>query len=651
MEFASDDDVKKLLLSYKHKSTSIKGTEKSKDIQESTIIDTKNWKKWCSLPGNNTLFKLRDYAKELNIEYNIDQLYSQNLYKNCKKGYINNLITNQCVLIDSPTGQKLLNKNNVVKLSFEKKILCQLITNALLKKDENSCPIQLQPIDGKCPSNLPYKFNTIDNKPCCFKVPGVQKFIGNIKKNIESKYFKFPYKLSEQQTKINEIQKTCQNINIYDILNKVRNIKNKSPQQICDIFHKTSIKKSWIEKQKKYFDSLPNHIQQILKDYTGQSYEIINEYLRTGYLNNNMLKLLKKYNTSESDLNSVFYDATNAILNAPVTENSIIVYRKNKDKKHFDGIENNIYENRGILSTSYSTRKWSGQFWNIITIPKGYSCLYAEYFSYNKGEKEILLPDKSMYYITQDFREMEMYHKSSNINTIFANHIILISQNNKFNSYINIQISDLLFIKELGGSTVASLVEYDDKNFVFKTAKTVGQLKTEILANRLYKAAGMNIPNVYPVYNENKLSGLILDYIDGSHKYSEKNINEIDKKYILHVLFENWDANQPDNHIVSKDGKVYLIDTGGTMQYRAQGDKKKFDENVTFDGIAKYASKFFQKYKNKEYLKKGICKEWKKVNQNKIMETLIENREFQTLENVEKIMKKRMENIDNYCKK
>jgi hypothetical protein len=145
-------------------------------------------------------------------------------------------------------------------------------------------------------------------------------------------------------------------------------------------------------------------------------------------------------------------------------------------------------------------------------------------------------------------------------------------------------ISEVKFVKGLGGSTGAELVEWNGKQFVRKQGASAAHLKSEAAADRLYQAVGMQVPD-FRLYEEGgkvyKLAefqpGITLDKAAGALKTQTE--ETIRQGFAMDALLGNWDVVglQSDNILI--DGpNVFRIDNGGALSFRAQGAKKTADQ-------------------------------------------------------------------------
>ena len=143
-------------------------------------------------------------------------------------------------------------------------------------------------------------------------------------------------------------------------------------------------------------------------------------------------------------------------------------------------------------------------------------------------------------------------------------------------------------VKSLGGSTGAKLVDFNGKKFVKKSGANPGHVQEEHTADTLYRILGANVPKAKLYDGKTKLA----EYVDGhtlnnlSGAEAQKAYGELRKHFVADALFGNWDVAglNLDNVLVDKSGKVYRIDNGGSLRYRAQGAKKtpeQFGSKVT----------------------------------------------------------------------
>ncbi|OBQ27658.1 MAG: hypothetical protein AN483_19600 [Aphanizomenon flos-aquae MDT14a] len=158
----------------------------------------------------------------------------------------------------------------------------------------------------------------------------------------------------------------------------------------------------------------------------------------------------------------------------------------------------------------------------------------------------------------------------------------------KNNSKFPDNLDNLVVVKKLGGTTGAQLVKdpVTGKQYVMKNGSSPEHLENEAIADSAYQALGINVPN-HKVYKD--ASGKptkLAEYVEGrdlaeinkNGTQQEKDLikSEIKKHFAADALLGNWDVVglEKDNIMLGNDGKVYRIDNGGSLGYRAQGAKK-----------------------------------------------------------------------------
>lgn len=127
------------------------------------------------------------------------------------------------------------------------------------------------------------------------------------------------------------------------------------------------------------------------------------------------------------------------------------------------------------------------------------------------------------------------------------------------------------FYKDPGGS-----------QWYVKTPKTGEHVAQDLLANRLYTLADVDVPFEKPVSLGNKpaIASMVLgSSVELGKLSSEKReiaLKKIREGFAVDAWLGNWDVvglNQ-DNVVLDNGNNAWRIDTGGTLEFRAQGDKK-----------------------------------------------------------------------------
>jgi SPP1 gp7 family putative phage head morphogenesis protein len=147
-------------------------------------------------------------------------------------------------------------------------------------------------------------------------------------------------------------------------------------------------------------------------------------------------------------------------------------------------------------------------------------------------------------------------------------------------------IDGLVEIRPLGGSTGATLVEdpVTGARFVLKRGASAKHLESEVLADTLYRAMGANVPDVR-LYKTATGPVKLARFIDGKTLAELRRtdpaayqaaLQTVRKDFAKDALLGNWDVigQEFDNILVDAGGKVWRIDNGGALLYRAQGQLK-----------------------------------------------------------------------------
>jgi len=128
-------------------------------------------------------------------------------------------------------------------------------------------------------------------------------------------------------------------------------------------------------------------------------------------------------------------------------------------------------------------------------------------------------------------------------------------------------------------------MSFGNWNFVVKKSLTnAEQLLVEFAVNNAYRAAGIRVPK-YKIYGEGDEMRMVGQWINGrtlrkidwnSQEYSDV-AKKLQAGFVLDCLFGNWDVvgKVQDNIIVDANGNPWRIDNGGSLSFRAMGEKKK----------------------------------------------------------------------------
>jgi SPP1 gp7 family putative phage head morphogenesis protein len=145
-------------------------------------------------------------------------------------------------------------------------------------------------------------------------------------------------------------------------------------------------------------------------------------------------------------------------------------------------------------------------------------------------------------------------------------------------------IAGLHLVKQLGGSTGAQLVEdpLTGKRFVLKRGANPDHLMEEAHADAAYAALGIPVPKS-KIYQTPAGPAKLAEFVEGrtlsqitDAKERAKAEAALREHFAADALLGNWDVIGlgADNVLVDKKGKVWRIDNGGSLRFRAQGAPK-----------------------------------------------------------------------------
>ena len=134
-----------------------------------------------------------------------------------------------------------------------------------------------------------------------------------------------------------------------------------------------------------------------------------------------------------------------------------------------------------------------------------------------------------------------------------------------------------------GGSAKGAVyTDADGQKWLVKAYPDSDQARQEVLAANLYKAAGAGAPDMKLVDLENAYifggTGVASKWVDSFalDPGSKTQIAEVRKDFAADAWLGNWDAVglAYDNVRYDGAGKMLRVDPGGSLEYRAMGDKK-----------------------------------------------------------------------------
>jgi hypothetical protein len=140
-------------------------------------------------------------------------------------------------------------------------------------------------------------------------------------------------------------------------------------------------------------------------------------------------------------------------------------------------------------------------------------------------------------------------------------------------------------VRGLGGSTGAQLVEdAAGERFVMKTGASGEHLLSEASADDAYRVLGFDVPE-HKVWESDRPTKLakfkhgksLKSFLKGATPAQAAKVKkQIQEGFVADSLLGNWDVVglEADNILVGESGKVWRIDNGGSLGFRAQGAKK-----------------------------------------------------------------------------
>jgi 8-oxo-dGTP pyrophosphatase MutT (NUDIX family) len=183
---------------------------------------------------------------------------------------------------------------------------------------------------------------------------------------------------------------------------------------------------------------------------------------------------------------------------------------------------------------------------------------------------------------------------------------------------------NLEFVKTCEGGSGGVVVFQDKttgKKWTLKSWENKPHGINECLGGLLYQALSGHIPH-FCLFNDipeslmNKIpksssqnSGLyrLAEFVEGEHPTEQELLAHLKEHFVPLAFLSFWDI-KPDNFILTPQNQLYLIDTGGSLSYRALGSKKQSQDNWmshqvsefrTFREGATYGAQYFSEIPNK----------------------------------------------------
>jgi 8-oxo-dGTP pyrophosphatase MutT (NUDIX family) len=166
--------------------------------------------------------------------------------------------------------------------------------------------------------------------------------------------------------------------------------------------------------------------------------------------------------------------------------------------------------------------------------------------------------------------------------------------------------------KQLGSNPGGFFKDPQGHDWYVKVPKSTAIARNEILAGKLYEAAGVKVPELKEVTVGDKtaIASKIVPGLDKLEDFGDGNASVMDG-FAVDAWLANWDVVglAHDNLLQDRDGNAVRVDVGGSLVFRAQGEPKgkhfgdKVGELDTLtDGTNPQASSVFGGITHKELL-------------------------------------------------
>ncbi len=127
-----------------------------------------------------------------------------------------------------------------------------------------------------------------------------------------------------------------------------------------------------------------------------------------------------------------------------------------------------------------------------------------------------------------------------------------------------------------GGSNNGAFTQVGKNLYYIKYPKleNLGQCVEEVMASQLYRAAGIDSPNMRFVYQNGKIVGVASEYVPMMVDVAGSRQQMVDG-FAVDAWLANWDGVKNDNTRYRESGAI-KVDVGGSLRYRARGEQKDF---------------------------------------------------------------------------
>lgn len=139
------------------------------------------------------------------------------------------------------------------------------------------------------------------------------------------------------------------------------------------------------------------------------------------------------------------------------------------------------------------------------------------------------------------------------------------------------------------GSNPGGVFKKNGQKYYVKYPRAKGQIYAEQAADKVYELMGVETMNHQAVKVNGKTASVskwkevaILGE-SGWRKLNDVQVQDAANAFVASALTKNWDVAglSYDNMGTTKEGRLAILDTGGSFKYRAQGEPKPYDSDPT----------------------------------------------------------------------
>lgn len=128
----------------------------------------------------------------------------------------------------------------------------------------------------------------------------------------------------------------------------------------------------------------------------------------------------------------------------------------------------------------------------------------------------------------------------------------------------------------LGSNPAGVFADNSGQRYYIKTLESLAHLRNEYIAAQLYQLAGVPTLSYQLTSEPDQLATLWIDLDKKAiHHFTEQERKQAQQWFAVHAWTANWDvAGFNGDNQGTHSGKVYSLDLGGALNFRAMGDPK-----------------------------------------------------------------------------